>query len=424
MKIKDLQKYKKILLVGYGIEGKSTETFLKKYVPDAEISITDKINGLDYLANQNNYDLAIKSPGIHKSQLKIPYTTATNIFFDNVKGLIIGITGTKGKSTTTALIYHILKKAFGKKVHLLGNITHKLTNLGKPLLSAFENDNKNQIYVCELSSFQLDDLKKSPQIAVFTSFFPEHMDFHGSMKKYLDAKTNITKFQTNKDYFIYNSKFKEIKNIAQKTQAKTISINDKKINYKTNLLGEHNISNLKLAVLVARILKINEKIISDAIKTFKPLPHRLENIGVFKDIIFYDDAISTTPESTIAAIKTIKNIGTIFLGGQDRGYNFEELAKTIIKYRIPNLVFFPDSGKTILKELKSANQELRISYSPTILKTISMKEAVEFAYKNTKKGEIVLLSNASPSYSLWKNFEEKAEEFSQNVKNLRTIDTI
>ena len=132
----------------------------------------------------------------------------------------------------------------------------------------------------------------------------------------------------------------------------------------------------------------------------------MEFVGEFNNIKFYDDAISTTPESTIEAIKSLKNIDTIFLGGEDRGYDFSQLEKTIKKYKINNAVIFPDSGKRIkLRGLK-------------ILRTTSMKEAVKFTYKNTKPGSVCLLSCASPSYSLWKNFEEKGELFKKFVKDL------
>ena len=141
---------------------------------------------------------------------------------------------------------------------------------------------------------------------------------------------------------------------------------------------------------------------------FKPLPHRLEFVGEFKGISFYDDAISTTPESTIMAIKALKNIGTIFLGGEDRGYDFHELEKILKRYKIKNIAFFPESGGRILKSRKGFS----------VLETRSMEEAVRFAFKNTPKGQICLLSTASPSYSVWKNFEEKGNLFQRLIKEI------
>jgi len=146
-----------------------------------------------------------------------------------------------------------------------------------------------------------------------------------------------------------------------------------------------------------------------AVKKFKPLPHRLQMIGKFKEIIFYDDAISTTPESTILAIESLKQIGTIFLGGTDRGYDFNKLVEVVIDYKIPNIVLFPDSGEKIFGLFQKVT-------GINFLKTESMEEAVKFAYKYTQKNKICLLSNASPSYSLWKNFEEKGDLFQFFVK--------
>ena len=242
----------------------------------------------------------------------------------------------------------------------------------------------------ELSSYQLDDIKFSPDIAVITNLFPEHMDFHGSLKNYYSAKKNIYRFQKAGDHLVDRPKAKK--------------------HYQSNLLGQHNQNNIQAAVELAKILKIPPTTIEKAIATFKPLPHRLENIGTYKGITFYDDAISTTPESTIMAIKAIKNIDTIFLGGQDRGYAFDKLEKTIRQHNIKNIVLFPDSGKKMLRDKKGLN----------IFQASSMPKAVKFAYKHTQQGSVCLLSCASPSYSLWKNFEVKGDEFKKFVKKYST----
>lgn len=417
MKIEDL-KDKKILIVGYGVEGHETEKFLKHHFPNATIGIADKSQGENYLDVQSNYDLVIKSPGIHKSKITIPYTTATNIFFANIKNTTIGVTGSKGKSTTASLIYAILKHA-GKKVHLLGNITHKLDDLGKPLLSELtHNHGEDEIFVCELSSHQLDDLEHSPHIAVFTSFFPEHMDFHGSVENYFNAKKNIIQHSTNADYFIYNPHFDVLKNLTKETKATSIPFtkDSEELLAQTPLLGEHNKDNMRAAITVAKLFNVPDDKIAEAFKNFKSLPHRLEKIGPYKGLTFYDDAISTTPQSTIKAIESIPNISTLFLGGQDRGFDFTELAKVISTTEgIHNLVIFPESGGKIL----SAIQELT-KREFTILRTKDMEEAVIFAYKNSPTGTSVTLSTGSPSYSVWKNFEEKGNLFKEFVRKHAT----
>jgi len=392
---------KNILILGYGKEGEVTKKYIKKNYSNFKIGIADLKLGKNYLEKQKDYDVAVKTPGIAKSLVKIPYTTATNIFFSKNKNTTIGITGSKGKSTTTSLIYSILKEA-GKNVRILGNI-------GNPMLSALsEPIEENEIFVLELSSYQLDDIDFSPNIAVVTNLFPEHMDYHIGLDNYYNAKKNIIRFQNKTDAFIYNQKNAKLRNWASDAKGKTFSFSDKIDidNLNIPLLGQHNRENIGAAIAVAKMFDISDEIIKKAIEKFKPLPHRLEFVGEFKNIKFYDDAISTTPESTIEAIKSLKNIGTIFLGGEDRGYNFSQLEKTIKKYRIKNIVLFPESGKRILKSQKGLN----------ILKTSSMEQAVKFAYKYTEKGKICLLSCASPSYSLWKNFEEKGDSFKKNVK--------
>ncbi len=357
---------------------------MKKYFPYISIGILDETLDRNYLKTQENYDLIIKTPGVRKQLVTRPYTTATNLFFALNKNTTIGITGTKGKSTTTTLVYEILK-AGGKVVRLLGNI-------GNPMLETMLGKiDKNEIFVIELSSYMLDDIEYSPNIALLLNLFPEHMNYHESLEEYYKAKMNIFKFQ----------KLGDIK-ILPPFSAK---IPTKKI----PLLGKHNISNIKASILVAQAMGVKSSAIKNAIEHFKPLPHRLQNLGTQSGITFYDDAISTTPQSAIAAIETLKKVDTLFLGGEDRGYDFRELEKTIRKYKIKNIVLFPTSGERMLKSKKGLN----------ILSTKSMEEAVLFAYTHTKKGSICLLSTASPSYSVWKNFEEKGNEFQKFVELLK-----
>lgn len=395
---------KSALILGYGQEGKATHAYLKKNFPNLKIGIADQKNGADYLSQQEKYDLAIKTPGIPKNLVTIPHTTATNIFFSQIsQNKIIGVTGTKGKSTTASLIHALLKEA-GKNVTLLGNI-------GKPMLETLLRPiKKDEIFVLELSSYQLGDIKYSPHVAVTLNLFPEHMNYHGGAEKYYEAKKNIVAFQNNNDYFVYNKKDKKLAAWAKSAKAKPIPFaNARGGIFKSNLLGKHNEDNIAAAVTVAKLFHVSDGATRRALKKFKPLPHRLECVGTFKGITFYDDAISTTPESTSMAIKTLKNIGTIFLGGEDRGYDFGKLEKEIRKSGIKNIVLFPDSGKKIVTSRKGLN----------VLETSDMHKAVAFAYEHAPKGSICLLSTASPSYSVWKNFEEKGDLFKKYVKMLK-----
>jgi UDP-N-acetylmuramoylalanine-D-glutamate ligase len=378
---------KKVCILGYGKEGKITEKYLRQNYPHLEVGILDQERDKDYLSKLSNFDLAVKTPGIPKEKVTIPYVTATNIFLSQIKNFTIGVTGSKGKSTTASLVYEILKTA-GKKVRLIGNI-------GNPMLGVLlEKVDPKEIFVIELSSYMLDDIEYSPNIALLLNLFPEHMNYHGTVENYYKAKRNIFKFQKPGDLAV-QAPFKE-----------TIPLKNSAI----PLIGNHNLENIKAAIKVCRSLKVSDTAIKKALKSFKPLPHRLQLVGEFSGIRFYDDAISTTPESTIMAIKALKEVDTIFLGGEDRGYNFKELEKVLRSGKIKNLVLFPDSGQHILKSTKGFN----------ILETRSMREAVKFAFAHTQKGKICLLSCASPSYSLWKNFEEKGDLFQALVREFST----
>lgn len=409
MKIEDLAN-KKILILGFGVEGKATLDFLKHRFPEMTIGTADQNDGPDYLKKQEGYDLAIRTPGIPKRLITIPYTTATNIFFANAQGTTIGITGSKGKSTTAALIHAMAQEA-GLQSHLVGNI-------GNPMLAELEKmigKYGHDIWVCEISSYQLDDIEYSPDISVILNLFPEHMDYHGSARAYWDAKKRIVAKATPENHLVYNPAYSELVELAQKTRAravpflKTLPFPDSVI----PLIGSHNKENVRAAVTAARLLGIPDAATEQAVKNFKPLPHRLERVGEFGGITFYDDAISTAPESTIRAIEALPHISTIFLGGLDRGYDFSSLAHVLARYRIPNAVFFPGTGGTILKACKKAG--VRFEH---VLETSDMAEAVKFAYAHSKPGSICLLSTASPSYTLWKNFEEKGALFQRYVKQL------
>lgn len=399
---------KKILIVGYGIEGRATEAFLRTHVPTATVLVADKQDGEGYLDNQNAYDIAIKSPGVPKELLTIPYTTATNVFFGTVRGTTIGVTGTKGKSTTASLIFSILKAA-GKRVVLVGNI-------GTPMLAAYNPaTDAETIYVCELSSYQLEDIEYSPHISVIINLYPEHMDRHGSVEAYWEAKKRIVAHATEKDYFVFHPDFPELTALADKTKAKAVPfVSDVPFEKKDiPLLGAHNIDNVRAAVTVGAILAIPPEVMHQGIRAFRPLPHRLELVGTFAGITFYDDAISTTPESTIKAMESVPTIGAMLLGGLDRGYDFSLLVAKLAEMQVPVVVLFPDTGAKLDALIKT-----HAGYTPRILATRDMKEAVAYVYAHAPKQSVCLLSCASPSYSIWKNFEEKGEQFQTYVKEL------
>lgn len=440
MKI-DFLKNKKILILGFGKEGKDTFKFLRRLFPQKIIGIGDKLTfdqlakqsskffsqifrhperfkikwhlGDNYLKAIKNYEVIIKSPGIPPKVLapfltkKQKVTSQTEIFFQNCPGKIVGITGTKGKSTTTTLIYKILKEG-GIKTHLVGNI-------GRPVLNLLFSATSKDVYVYELSSHQLATVKKSPQVAVLLNIYPEHLDYYKNFKEYAKAKAKITLYQTKKDYLVYNSKNKIVREIAKKSKAKKIAFDKiSLLNFKKlSLLGAFNQDNIRAAIAVGKIFKIPEEKMIRAIEKFKPLPHRLERVGIFRGIVFYNDALSTIPETTIAALDALgEKVDTIILGGYDRGLDFKHLAKRIIKSKIKNLIFFPTTGEKIWQEIKKLGGEKFFRY----FFVDNMKDAVKLAYQYTKKGKICLLSCASPSFSLFRDYKEKGRLFKKYIK--------
>ncbi len=402
MKLKDLEK-KKILILGFKREGKDTIKFLKKIFPKKAFGVGDKDIKKDYLKSLKNYDIIIKSPGIPPKVIK-PFlkkgqtvTSQTEIFFENCPGKIIGITGTKGKSTTSSLIYQILKN-WGKKVYLVGNI-------GKPVLQFLPSATKKDIYVYELSSHQLAGLKKSPHIAVLLNIYREHLDYYSSFKDYIKAKANITKFQTKKDYLVFNAEDKIVLKIAKDSLAK-----------KVRFQGRFYEADFEAAKAVARIFKTPEKIIKRTLKGFKGLPHRLEFAGEFKRIKFYNDSLATIPKASILAIEALgENVQTIITGGFERHYDFSQLARTILDSKIKTVILFPTTGQRIWREIVSLAKKKKIK-APKHFFVNNMSDAVKLGYEYTLKGKICLLSSASPSFGIFKDYKERGNLFKKFVK--------
>ncbi len=464
MKIKELNN-KKIVILGLGLEGLAALRWIRKYLPNQMIALADQHSldklseqfqeviakdgnlvlhlGTNYLDAMVNYEVIIRSPGINPRFYGIEHalergailTSGSKLFFDNVKGKTIAITGSKGKSTTATLICEMLK-AGGFKSYLIGNI-------GNSALDYLEYDTPETYFVVEMSSYQLDDFRGAPDVAVFLSFFPEHLDYHRSVENYFEAKSHLFQYQGPNSLMVYNGNNHVIAKFAENAKARKVDylnmtenkilpqIMDKKtpfIELDDNLvikkaavkvLGNHNLENIVCAATVAKAVGVPNTAILEAIEHFAGLRHRLELVGEYKGISFYDDAISTTPESTIAAIDCFDSrIGTLIVGGLDRGYDFEELARKIIHNEIENLICFPGSGEKIAQTVRKLALDEPTKQPTKVFYVQDMKAAVEQAYRITAKGKICLLSTASPSYNLFKNFEEKGEKFAQFVKQM------
>lgn len=369
----------------------------------------------NYLENLDNYDIIIKSPWISVFQNNLQkYTnkiiSQTKIFFDLYKWKTIVITWTKWKSTISNLIYQTILNAW-LKVKLVWN-------WWTPILDEIDFKDDFDFVVCELSSYQLELSKINPSICILTNLYFEHIDFHWNFENYKNAKLNS--FWKNTTIFI-NSKFKYLVSWLNNkifyywtdwdyTTDWVYFFNKKNMLYSTNnikLKWFHNLENICWVIWVWKQLWIDEKIINNTINNFEWLKHRLEIVTNKNWITFVDDAISTTPESTICAIETFwDNIWSIMLWWTDRWYDFVNLIKSLEKYNIKNLVLFKDSWLRIQTLLDD-------SYNYILCD--DMKWAVEFAFKFTKHWKICLLSCASPSYSLWKNFEQKWDYFKKYI---------
>ncbi|HEB13513.1 MAG TPA: UDP-N-acetylmuramoyl-L-alanine--D-glutamate ligase [candidate division CPR3 bacterium] len=408
MKLSEL-KNKKILVLGFGREGKDTYDFLKKKGLGSVIGIADIKEdlqkeeatmhlGSSYLKAIGEYDIIIRSPGIPLSKIQEhltsqqTLTSQTEIFFSNMKGTIIGITGTKGKSTTASLMYEVLKKE-GVRAHLIGNI-------GKPVLEFLYNNSEDDVFVYELSSFQLATLKISPHIAVFLNLYEEHLDWHGTFKEYAESKANITRFQTIKDYIIFNKEDDKVKAIVDGSKAQ-------KIGFKENR-GKNMAASKEPILLVAELFGIPQKTAEKTVQEFKGLEHRLQKVGTYNGITFYNDSLATIPEATIAALDILgEDVQTLIAGGLDRGVSYEELGKRIQESNIETLILFKDTGDKILRAVNNNIKHIFVD---------SMEEAVENAFKATNNGRICLLSPASSSFNLFKDYEDRGNQFIKYAK--------
>jgi len=440
-KIIDKLKDKNIAILGFGKEGKSTYNFIRRYLKEQKLTILDKnelditdqnielVIGDNYLNDLEKYDLIIKSPGISLkdidlTNIKDKITSQLELVLEVFRDNIIGITGTKGKSTTTLLIYEMLKNQ-KEDVYLLGNI-------GIPLLDDVEKYSENSTLVIEMSSHQLEFIKISPHIALILNLFQDHLDHAGSLEHYHDNKMNIFKYQNENDYAIYAADNKylsarmnsynyqaikyDVRFDYEDVEKNSVRLKDKKV-YLNNevlyedkdrlLIGDHNLKNIMFVMTVAKILDLDLELAAKTISQTKGLKYRMEYIGTYDDIKYYNDTIATIPDATINAIKAIGDVNTLIFGGLDRGIDYQEFIDFLKNSDIENLVCMPTTGTTIGKELTSTNKNIYF--------VDTLKDAYLVAKEKTKKGSSCLLSPAAASYEYFKNFEEKGKYFENYV---------
>jgi len=445
-----------IALLGYGDQGRSALEYWKD--KDNTVTVCDKNEelevpkgvqsklGPDYLNNLDEYDLLIRTPALHPRDIvannpETPnildkVTTVTNEFFNVCKSPIIGVTGTKGKGTTSTLITRILEAA-GKKVHLGGNI-------GIPPLDLLKNGIQgSDIVVLELANFQLIDLQHSPHIAVCLMISEEHLNWHKDMYEYVTAKRQMFVHQTHNDIAIYNALNVFSEEIATaSTASEKISYEvpeeDAKPQYQdgvyvegshikmrgkticsvhdVKLLGRHNLQNVCAAIAATwDLIDHNEHAIKDVLKTFVGLPNRLEPIRVNNKITYYNDSFASAPGALMAALDAVEQPKVLIIGGFDRFLSLTDMIDSLKKHEkdIRKVLLIGASAERVSEACKAAGFTNFV-----ITKAATMKTIVKEATENAQEGDAIILSPGFPSFDMFKNFEDRGNQFRKSVQAL------
>ena len=452
-----------ILILGLGREGQSTWRFLRSLFPEKILGAADLASlnelppeaaellrsdprarlhlGPGYLASLPQYDVIVKAPGIpvtlpeHIQAVEAGkrITSQTDLFFSNCSGQIVGVTGTKGKSTTSSLIYSILKQG-GKRAFLVGNI-------GSPALDLLRESTPDSVFVYEMSSHQLEGLRQSPHIAVLLNVVPEHLDYYASFEHYAAAKENITRHQSPDDWLVYDADHSLPRAIASRSRARTLACSLEKFSApgcaalegwvvcslepgreerilatrESPLPGRFNLLNIAAAAAVGRLLGVEAQDIRAAVRGFRPLEHRLEPVGTFGGVRYYNDAIATVPEATIAALDTLgADVETILLGGTDRGIDFAKLATRLLASSVRTIILFPRTGQRIWEAICEQEPAADSRFAPVFVD--NMEAAVAAAKERTPQGKICLHSPASPSFGLFRDYRDRGEQFKRFVQ--------
>ncbi len=455
MKINNRFFDQRIAVLGFGIEGQSAADFFIEqgaYVAvwdaksaesfDTDVRAKYEEAGILFDCGSarlgGEFDFAVRSPGIsvHAAVLVdlrargVRITSATQIFFDECSGRTIGITGTKGKGTTSTLIYELLRAA-GVPTVLGGNI-------GTPMLSLLPQITDDTIAVLELSSFQLQDLTRSPHIAVVLMTTSDHLDVHADEAEYVAAKAAITKFQTEHDVLVVNSDYPNSRAIAESSLAQRVFVSahervdgcyaddesvvwtgegENEIIAATSdvvLPGRHNLENVCAAVAVAKMLHISDECIVGVLRAFHGLEHRLELVREVRGVRYYNDSFATNPASTIAAIRAFDAPKILILGGSPKGTDFSELATVIVESNIRAIVGIGEEWLRIKAALEDAGARGIIYLEGCT----TAPEMVAAAARVAEHGDVVLMSPACASFGLFNNYKERGYLFKDAVLHL------
>lgn len=435
---------KNICILGFGREGQSSYALLRSLFPEKLLILADAnphsferfqnqpdkaallFSGDDYLKGLTDCDLVLKSPGVRlpNSGIAQEISSQTKEFLQLFRNQVIGVTGTKGKSTTASLIYHLLKQS-GLNALLTGNI-------GVPAFDILDKIAGDSLIVYELSAHQLQDAGVSPHIAVLLNIWQEHLDFFASYDAYRDAKLEICRHQATDDYFIYGSgsEFSFSPELSSavclpfgfEITAGGCRIEDGMLKWfngfslpetlARKLPGRHNLLNIMAAVTAALCAGAASKTLAAAISSFSGLPHRLEYLGEFGGKNYYNDSIATIPQACIQALTTLGNVSTLILGGFDRGIDYSSLIDFLAGSSVGSVVFIGIAGER-MNEMASASGR----FGPGCFKAASFDAAVQMAIRLTPEGGTCLLSPAASSYDEFRNFEHRGDRFRELTGN-------
>jgi UDP-N-acetylmuramoylalanine--D-glutamate ligase len=396
------------------------------------------------LTNISSYDVVFRSPGLPVEQVekalgavKQPplVTSATDLFLSMTEAIVIGVTGTKGKGTTSTMIGSILESA-KRDVVVAGNI-------GKSIFSVIDQLTKDTVVVLELSSFQLEDIKHSPNIAVVLPIGEDHLkplseespNYHKSVNDYVAAKAHITLYQSATDTIVFAADSPDATAVASISKAKKIGVSQSAYQNHWNvgsngevfhngqpyielteagLRGQHVFLNATMAIAAVTELGVGPEAVVEGLRAFKPLPHRLQDCGTFNDVRFVDDSYATNPEATIAALTAFTEPITLIAGGSSKGASFAQLAAAVAASSVKTVVLIGEEGPRLRQALQQAKAELELFDGGQ-----SMAEAVQVAHKQTQPGSVILLSPACASKDMFTNAADRGEQFQSAVTALK-----
>ena len=439
----------KVAILGFGLQGRSAYRYYA--AAGHQITICDQAESLndvppaaalqlgsDYLRNLNRFDLLIRTPFMQPDKIAAAnpeapdildkVTTATNEFFSQVNTPIIAVTGTKGKGTTCLLSEAILKQA-GLKVCLVGNI-------GVPPLDVLEEAEAADIVVFEIASFQTMDLTKSPQVGVCLNMSPEHLDWHKDYEDYLSCKARLFANQQSSDKAVFAAGDKDSERVVSSSRGRilaygagdgraytcivgdAIRVDGREVAKVSDikLLGRHNRQNV-LAALAACYDFLPQDaapaIIKAALRSCEGFPSRLEPIRKLHGVTYINDSYASAPEASIAALEAVTAPKILIAGGHDKGVNMKPFVDKILVSNVKHIIIIGVTGVEIARLLRKREPNFGITEDCR-----SMKEVVATAAGKAEAGDVVLLSTASASFGMFKNYNDRAEQFKRAVANL------